>query len=178
MPVVVAALSAPNLHDWWYAMVTYRDQADSIVTGSLSARLDVAWHSLGAAARGLGVLALLAVMGWRRWPLLAVLWLAFATIGVVGGGNFHNHYYQQMAPPLALLAGIGGAELLAAAQPAGNRAHCGGGGCDGRRDRAAVVRLAECAGARGVSRRPAPAHRRRRRALRPRSHRSAASASS
>jgi 4-amino-4-deoxy-L-arabinose transferase-like glycosyltransferase len=111
VPVAVAALSAPNFHDWWYAMVTYRDQADSIVTGSLSARLDIAWHSLGAAARGLGVLALVAVMGWRRWPLLGVLWLAFATVGVIGGGNFHNHYYQQMAPPLALLAGIGGAEM-------------------------------------------------------------------
>jgi hypothetical protein len=92
-------------------MVTYRDQADSIVTGSLSARLDIGWHSLGPAARGLGVLVLVAVMGWRRWPLLAVLWLGFATLGVIGGGNFHNHYYQQMAPPLALLAGIGGAEL-------------------------------------------------------------------
>jgi 4-amino-4-deoxy-L-arabinose transferase-like glycosyltransferase len=111
VPVVVAALSAPSFHDWWYAMVTYRDQADSIVTGSPTARLDVAWHSLGAAARGLGVLVLVAVMGWRRWPLLGVLWLAFATLAVIGGGNFHNHYYQQMAPPLALLAGIGGAEL-------------------------------------------------------------------
>jgi hypothetical protein len=41
-----------------------------------------------------------------------VLWLAFAALAVIGGGNFHNHYYQQMVPPLALLAGIGGAELL------------------------------------------------------------------
>jgi 4-amino-4-deoxy-L-arabinose transferase-like glycosyltransferase len=111
VPVALAALSAPNFHDWWYAMVTYRDQADSILTGSLDARLHMAWHSLGPAGWGLGVLALVAVMGWRRWPLLGVLWLVFATLGVIGGGNFHNHYYQQMAPPLALLAGIGGAEL-------------------------------------------------------------------
>jgi 4-amino-4-deoxy-L-arabinose transferase-like glycosyltransferase len=110
-PVAAAALSAPNFHDWWYAMVTYRDQADSIVTGSLGARLHMARDSLGPAARGLGVLVLVAVMGWRRWPLLGVLWLVFATLGVIGGGNFHNHYYQQMVPPLALLAGIGGAEL-------------------------------------------------------------------
>jgi 4-amino-4-deoxy-L-arabinose transferase-like glycosyltransferase len=110
-PVAAAALSAPNFHDWWYAMVTYRDQADSIVTGSFSARLHMASDSLGPAARGLGVLALVAVMGWRRWPLLGVLWLVFAALGVIGGGNFHNHYYQQMVPPLALLAGIGGAEL-------------------------------------------------------------------
>jgi 4-amino-4-deoxy-L-arabinose transferase-like glycosyltransferase len=112
VPVVLAAATAPSFHDWWYAMVTYRDQADSIVTGSGHARLDQAWHSAGAAARGLGVLVLLAVAGWRRWPLLGVLWLVFACLGVIGGGNFHNHYYQQLVPPLALLAGIGGAELL------------------------------------------------------------------
>jgi hypothetical protein len=41
-----------------------------------------------------------------------VLWLVFACVGVIGGGNFHNHYYQQLVPPLALLAGIGGAGLL------------------------------------------------------------------
>ena len=112
VPVAVAAATAPSFHDWWYAMVTYRDQADSIVTGSVHARLDQAWASAPAAARGLGVLALLAIAGWRRWPLLGVLWLAFAGLAVIGGGNFHNHYYQQMVPPLALLAGIGGAELL------------------------------------------------------------------
>ncbi len=112
VPVVVAAVSAPSFHDWWYAMVTYRDQADSILTGSFHERLDQARSSLGPAAKGLGVLALIAVLGWRRWPLLGVLWLAFATLGVLGGGNFHNHYYQQMVPPLALLAGIGGAALL------------------------------------------------------------------
>ncbi len=58
-------------------------------------------------------------MGWRRWPLLGILWLGFATLGVIGGGNFHNHYYQQMVPPLALLAGIGGAELWRRRSPAG-----------------------------------------------------------
>lgn len=112
VPVLGAAATAPSFHDWWYAMVTYRDQADSILTGSVQTRLNQAWDSAGAAARGLGVLALLAVAGWRRWPLLGVLWLAFAAAGVIGGGNFHNHYYQQLVPPLALLAGIGGAELL------------------------------------------------------------------
>ena len=112
VPVVLAAATAPSFHDWWYAMVTYRDQADSILTGSFHARLDQARHSAPAAARGLGVLALLAVAGWRRWPRLGVLWLAFACAGVIGGGNFHNHYYQQLVPALALLAGIGGAELL------------------------------------------------------------------
>jgi hypothetical protein len=95
-------------------MVTYRDQADSILTGSVHTRVHQAWDSAGPAARGLGALALIAIAGWRRWPLLGVLWLAFAGAAVIGGGNFHNHYYQQMVPPLALLAGIGGAELLRA----------------------------------------------------------------
>ncbi len=111
VPVVVAAASAPSFHAWWYAMVTYRDQADSIFTGSLHTRLHQARVSLPAAERGLGLLVLAAVFGWRRWPLLGVLWLGFATLAVIGGGNFHNHYYQQMVPPLALLAGIGGAEI-------------------------------------------------------------------
>ena len=111
VPVVVAAVSAPSFHDWWYAMVTYRDQADSILTGSVHARLHQARVSLPAAERGLGALALLAVWGWRRWPLLGALWVLFASLAVIGGGNFHNHYYQQMVPPLAMLAGIGGAEI-------------------------------------------------------------------
>jgi 4-amino-4-deoxy-L-arabinose transferase-like glycosyltransferase len=111
VPVVIAAATAQSFHDWWYAMVTYRDQADSILTGSFHERLHQARQSLPAAERGLGVLALLALAGWRRWPRLGVLWLGFATLAVIGGGNFHNHYYQQMVPPLALLAGVGGAEL-------------------------------------------------------------------
>jgi 4-amino-4-deoxy-L-arabinose transferase-like glycosyltransferase len=111
VPVVVAAASAPSFHDWWYAMVTYRDQADSILTGSFEARLRMASDSLPAAAKGLGAMAVIAALGWRRWPPLAVLWLAFAAVGVVGGGNFHDHYYQQMVPPLGVLAGVGGAEV-------------------------------------------------------------------
>ncbi len=113
VPVVIAALSAPSFHDWWYAMVTYRNQADSILTRSiLHTRLHEARQSLSAAERGLVVLALVAVFGRSRWPRLVSLWLAFAALGVIGGGNFHNHYYQQLIPPLSVLAGIGGAELL------------------------------------------------------------------
>jgi len=31
---------------------------------------------------------------------------------VLGGGNFHAHYYIQLAPPLAVLAGVGVARVL------------------------------------------------------------------
>jgi 4-amino-4-deoxy-L-arabinose transferase-like glycosyltransferase len=111
-PVVAAAVSAPSFHDWWYAMVTYRDQADSILTGSFHARAAQFRSSLPAAERGLGVLVLLAVLAWRRPPLLPALWLGCAVLGVLGGGNFHDHYYQQLVPPLGLLAGIGGADIV------------------------------------------------------------------
>jgi hypothetical protein len=112
LPVGVAVLSAPSASDWWYAIVTYRGQGDSIVSGSPGARLSQFWDSLPEVARALSALAALAAVGWRRSPLLARLWLGAAALGVLGGGNFHAHYYVQLAPPLALLAGVGATRLL------------------------------------------------------------------
>ncbi len=111
LPVGVAALSAPSTSDWWYAMVTYRSQGDSIISGSPGDRLSQFWDTLPEVARALSALAALAVVGWRRSPLLVRLWLGAAALGVLGGGNFHAHYYVQLAPPLALLAGVGAARL-------------------------------------------------------------------
>jgi 4-amino-4-deoxy-L-arabinose transferase-like glycosyltransferase len=112
LPVALAAVSAPSLSDWWYAMVTYRGQGDSIISGSPSDRLSQLWDTLPAAARALAALAALAAYGWRSSPLLGRLWLGAAALGVLGGGNFHAHYYVQLAPPLALLAGVGAARVL------------------------------------------------------------------
>jgi Dolichyl-phosphate-mannose-protein mannosyltransferase len=111
VPVAVGAALAASLSDWWYALVTYRGQADSILTGSLSARLDMARDSLGPALKALGPMLVLALPGLRRSPLLARLWVGVAFLGVIGGGNFHAHYYQQLVPPLGLLAGIGAAAV-------------------------------------------------------------------
>jgi hypothetical protein len=110
-PVAAAAASAASFHDWWFAVVGYRGEGDSLLTGSLVHRLGLLADSLPAAARGLGLLAILAAIGWRRSPLLARLWLAAALLGVLGGGNFHPHYYVQLAPPLALLGAIGAVRL-------------------------------------------------------------------
>jgi 4-amino-4-deoxy-L-arabinose transferase-like glycosyltransferase len=112
LPVAVAALSAPSFTDWWNAVVAYRGHGDSIVTGSPLHRLSDLASSLAPAAKGLSVLAVLAAAGWRRSPLLARLWLGGAAIGVLGGGNFHPHYYLQLVPPLSLLAGVGVASLI------------------------------------------------------------------
>lgn len=111
-PLVACALLAPDLGSWWHAVVAYRGQGDSLLTGSFAHRLDLLWASLPAALKGLGVLVLLAAAGWRRAPLLARLWLAGALLGVLGGGNFHPHYYLQLVPPLAVLGGFGATRLL------------------------------------------------------------------
>ena len=109
VPVVVAAIQPASFQDWWYAMVTYRGQGDSIVSGSLSGRFSQFRDTLPEVLRALAPLSALAIYGWRRSPVLLRLWLGAATLGVVGGGNFHAHYYIQLAAPLAVLGGVGAA---------------------------------------------------------------------
>ena len=85
VPVALAASTAPHVQDWWHAVVAYRTEGDSLLTGSPLHRLEQLADSLPAAAKGLGVLALLAAIGWRSSPLLARLWLGAALVGVLGG---------------------------------------------------------------------------------------------
>jgi 4-amino-4-deoxy-L-arabinose transferase-like glycosyltransferase len=106
-PVLAGLFSAVTLHRWWFAVVGYRGSGDSLVTGSFAHRLSLLADSLPNATKGLGLLALLAILGWRTSPLLVRLWLGAAVLGVLGGGNFHFHYYLQLVPPLAVLAGNG-----------------------------------------------------------------------
>jgi hypothetical protein len=112
VPVVIAAATASSFHRWWFAVVGYRGTGDSLVTGSPMHRLSQFWDSAPPLAAGLGLLVLLAGLGWRRSPLPARLWLAAAVLGVLGGGNFHPHYYLQLVPPLATLGGFGVVGLL------------------------------------------------------------------
>jgi hypothetical protein len=107
LPVAVAAISAPSFSDWWYAMVTYRGQGDSIANGTISGRFADFRASVPALVHAFAPLVVLAALGMRRAHPVLRLWLLAAAIGVIGGGNFHNHYYVQLAAPLAVLAGIG-----------------------------------------------------------------------
>src|SRR5205823_2067283 len=86
VPVSLCALTAP-FNDWWYAVVTYRVSGDSVATGSFLHRLALFGISLGPAAKGLALLALLAAIGWKRAPLLVKLWLGASALGVIGGGS-------------------------------------------------------------------------------------------
>jgi 4-amino-4-deoxy-L-arabinose transferase-like glycosyltransferase len=112
VPVVTGVLAARGPGEWLGAVVAYRWRGDSILTGSLLYRLDLLGVSLPAAARALALLGLLAVIGWGRSHLLVRLWLGAALVGIVGGGNFHYHYYIQLVPPLSILAGVGAVRLL------------------------------------------------------------------
>ena len=119
VPVAIAAASAARLSDWVYAVVGYRLDGGSLVNGSLAGRLHQLALSLPPAGKALGLLALLAAVGWRRSPLLARIWLGAAVLGVLGGGNFHPHYYLQLVPPLSLLGAVGVRTLwLSAPRPA------------------------------------------------------------
>ena len=112
VPVALAWASAPDARDWWDAVVAYRAEGDSLLTGSRLHRLQLFWDSFPAALKALGVLAILAAFGWRSSPLLARLWLGGAAVGVLGGGNFNAHYYVQLAAPLSILAAVGITRLL------------------------------------------------------------------
>jgi hypothetical protein len=107
VPLCLAVLAAADRSAWWFAVVAYRSRGDSIVSGSLLGRLGDFAVSLPAAAAALAVPVVFAVLGWRRSPLLARLWLGAAALGVIGGGNFHAHYYVQLVPPLCLLGAVG-----------------------------------------------------------------------
>jgi hypothetical protein len=112
IPVVLGAGTASRLGDWWFAVVGYRGRGDSLFTGSFQDRLHMLGDSLPPAAKALTLLVLLAAVGWKASPFLARLWLGAAVLGFLGGGNFHPHYYLQLVPPLALLAGVGAERLL------------------------------------------------------------------
>jgi len=74
------------------------------------------WKSFSPTLSSLGPIYLLALgcLSRMREPSVRLIgaWLAFSFLGVCSGGFFRSHYYMQIVPALALLAGAG-AEALA-----------------------------------------------------------------
>ena len=113
-PIVLCALSATSVGAWWYAVAGYRQDGDSLLTGGLDYRLTLLLFSLPALVYGLLFPAVAGALGWRASPLVVRLWIVGAAVGVLGGGNFHPHYYTQLIAPLAIAAGVFVDRLLAA----------------------------------------------------------------
>ena len=123
VPVAIAAASAARLSDWVYAVVGDRLDGGSLVNDSLAGRLHQLALSLPPAGKALGLLTLLAAVGWRRQPLVLarISGLGAAVVGVLGGGNFHPHYYLQLVPPLSLLGAVGVRDAVAVGSAARDR---------------------------------------------------------
>jgi hypothetical protein len=112
LPVLAAIALAPNIGEWWEAVVAYRGQGDSLLTASAGYRLTLFLTSLSPFMKALGVLIVLTPIGRRQVPPLIKIWLAVAVVGVLGGGNFHSHYYVQLVAPLSVFAAVGLREML------------------------------------------------------------------
>lgn len=113
VPVAACAAAAPGVRDWWFAVVAYRFHGDSIVTGSASARLGELVASLRPLAAGLAPLLVLGGRGLAGSTPFVRVWAVAAALGVIGGGQFHAHYYIQLVAPLAV-AGASGLERMLA----------------------------------------------------------------
>ena len=113
--VVHAATATAGLSDWWYAIVGYRSETESVVSGDIGSRFRLLVDSVPPALQDLLPILVLALLGLRRGrpgPALLAIWLAAGIVGFLGGGLYHPHYWIQLVPVLSVLAGIGLVRLL------------------------------------------------------------------
>ncbi|MDQ2982649.1 MAG: hypothetical protein M3R70_01805 [Actinomycetota bacterium] len=102
-----------NWHEYWFAVAGYKIGADSGASSDLTRRYEHFQLTFASARADLWVLGLLAgagvviaaarrPQGW--WP--ALVWLVAALAGFNVAALYWGHYYVQLLPPLALLAGF------------------------------------------------------------------------
>ncbi|NJC71138.1 hypothetical protein HC031_15660 [Planosporangium thailandense] len=119
LAAVAAPLAACALHGWrlgwhtyWTAIAGYQLAAIGRPGSGIGAR----WHSFtgGLAPVGLDLPAIAVAAGAGLWLLRGsrptrrtlLAWLASAAAGINLGGSYWPHYYVQLLPPLAVLAGV------------------------------------------------------------------------
>ena len=106
-PVLVAA-AIFGFHDFFFWVFTgsggYLDASGALGYAAGLGAKNTAWFLFGSAA-----LIVLAASAWKHWRDDADLWLWVVSgmIAVAAGLRFFPHYYLQVIPPLALLAGRG-----------------------------------------------------------------------
>jgi 4-amino-4-deoxy-L-arabinose transferase-like glycosyltransferase len=114
VPLLACALDgwARGWSRYWTAIIGYHLAAMGSSASNTSTRLSDFLASAERVARDLVVPLVFAVAGllasWRRRATLAIMlaWLAAGVIGVNLGGSYWPHYYLQLVPPTAVLAGI------------------------------------------------------------------------
>lgn len=102
-PIVTGVLVSGDPGAWYSSVVGYGLHASGAGL-TFPERWSLFRQSFVPAAKALGPVAVLAAIGWWRAPMLARVWLAAATAGVLLGGSFHAHYYLQLVVPLSLVA--------------------------------------------------------------------------
>lgn len=124
---VIVALAVDGLwigwSTWWTAIAGYRIHAQSALAAA-------DWHNLGVTAKVAAPVllgsVLAGVFGARRViagvvdrvrrrvecpAVMLLIWPVSAVLAFVAGGGFWRHYWIQLGPPIAALAGVGLAVL-------------------------------------------------------------------
>ena len=102
LPVLLGVVGSHDPAAWYHDVIGYGLHASGGET--FGRRLAHFEGSVVPGAKALLPVAILAALGWRWAPKLYRLWLVFAVLGVVAGGNFHPHYYLQLVVPLSVVA--------------------------------------------------------------------------
>ena len=106
--VAVAHGVALGIDRWWFAVVGYRLHGEPAADGLLG-RLELFWQAvppLALDAAPLLAVGLVCVGRLSRRHRVYAAWLAGGLVGVIGGGLFHPHYWLQLLPLGAVVAGV------------------------------------------------------------------------
>lgn len=126
IPMSIGFAIGPGLaifHGWligwdyfWSTFFTHRAMAFSLFSNPSARQVNSFFASLRATAPawiGLGIFAVVALLySDSRIREFGLIWIGTTIIGMTIGGDWFGHYYIQLIPPLAVLAGIGGSKLI------------------------------------------------------------------
>jgi 4-amino-4-deoxy-L-arabinose transferase-like glycosyltransferase len=119
-----------GFHAWWWAIAGYRSTTESVASGDTGSRVRLFFDSIPGALEDLPLLLVFGAVGAVAAARLQVLtlpltWLVVGFLGLLAGGLYHPHYWVQLVPPLAVLAGIGADRLASRPLVLAGLAACG-----------------------------------------------------
>jgi len=105
---LVHGIASVGFDDYWFAVVWFRVSSGG-QNPALPALL-AGWFATSPVWLILGVLAYPArevLAANTRGRAFVAAWLVSSVLGMAMGGNWFLHYFEQLVPPLAVLAGVG-----------------------------------------------------------------------